>query len=131
MFEGISVLAGLLFGGARQYQDTRSLNQGEIRRKEYAVETTENVTGGLGVWAGVEYGGMLGTTVLPGFGTVAGAVLGGLLGAKVGTTIGHQAGSAVFNQGKSNHNTESTSHETRKLFDNTEPEAQETNLIMN
>jgi hypothetical protein len=65
MFEGISVLAGLLFGGIKQYQDTKSLNHGEMYREKYAVETTENVTGGVGVWAGVEYGGMLGTTLLP------------------------------------------------------------------
>src|SRR6478609_5023462 len=106
MVEGISVLAGLLFGGAKQYQDTKSLNEGEIPRKKYAVETTENATGALGVWAGVEYGGMLGTTLIPGFGTVAGAVLGGILGAKVGSTVGHQAGSAVFNKGMSKTNTE-------------------------
>jgi hypothetical protein len=45
MFEGISVLAGLLFGGIKQFQDTKSLNHGEIYRKKYKVETTENVTG--------------------------------------------------------------------------------------
>jgi outer membrane lipoprotein SlyB len=98
MFEGISVLAGLLFGGVTQYRDTKNLNQGELDRKEYAVETAENVTGGVGVWAGVEYGGMLGTTLLPGFGTVAGAVLGGVLGAKAGTAVGHQASIAIINQ---------------------------------
>jgi outer membrane lipoprotein SlyB len=126
MLEGISVLAGLLFGGAKQFQDTKSLNQGEIYRKKYKVETTENVTGGVGVWAGVEYGGMLGTTLLPGFGTVAGAVLGGVLGAKVGTAVGHQAGNAVFNKGKSSNMLDSTSHETTRLFDtpeHLEPEA--------
>src|ERR1700730_6255043 len=107
MYQGISVLAGLLFGGLKQYQDTKSLNQGEIYRKKYAVETTENVTGGVGGWAGVEYGSIAGTTLLPGFGTVAGAVLGGVLGAKVGTVVGHQAGSAVFKHGMSNHMTDS------------------------
>jgi outer membrane lipoprotein SlyB len=126
MFEGISVLAGLLFGGVKQFQDTKSLNQGEIQRKKYGVETTENVTGGVGVWAGVEYGGMLGTSILPGFGTVAGAVLGGLLGAKVGTTVGHQVGSAVFKQESSM--MEPESKETNRLFDMSEPELETTHL---
>ncbi|SEB62718.1 hypothetical protein [Paenibacillus sp. GP183] len=98
MFEGISLWAGALFGGITQFRDTRNLNQGEMDRKEYAVETTENVTGALGVWAGVEYGGMLGTTLIPGVGTAVGAVLGGILGARVGSTVGHEAGNAVFNQ---------------------------------
>jgi outer membrane lipoprotein SlyB len=119
MYEGVSVLAGLLFGGIKQYGDTRTLNQGEMYRKEYAVETTENVTGGLGVWAGVEYGGMLGTSVLPGFGTVAGAVLGGVLGAKVGTSVGHQAGSAVFTP---------KSPILQKLSDTTEPVIEDTKI---
>jgi outer membrane lipoprotein SlyB len=98
MFEGISLWAGALFGGITQYRDTRNLNQGEMDRKEYAVETTENVTGALGVWAGVEYGSMLGTTLIPGVGTAVGAVLGGMLGARVGSTVGHEAGNAVFIQ---------------------------------
>ncbi|SEB62694.1 hypothetical protein [Paenibacillus sp. GP183] len=122
MYQGISVLAGLLFGGVKQYQDTKSLNQGEIYRKKYAVETTENITGGVGVWAGVEYGSMLGTTLLPGFGTVAGAVLGGVLGAKVGTVVGHQAGSAVFKQGMPNFMTDSASQESRMFKDPMEQE---------
>jgi outer membrane lipoprotein SlyB len=122
MYQGISVLAGLLFGGVKQYQDTKSLNQGEIYRKKYAVETTENITGGVGVWAGVEYGSMLGTTLLPGFGTVAGAVLGGVLGAKVGTVVGHQAGSAVFKQGMPNLMTDSASQESRMFTDPMEHE---------
>jgi outer membrane lipoprotein SlyB len=128
MFEGISVLVGLLFGGVKQYQDTKSLNHGEKNRKKYAVETTENVTGGVGVWAGVEYGGMLGTTLLPGFGTVAGAVLGGVLGARVGTVVGHQAGSAVFNQRSSNNMTDSASQESTRLFGISDPVEQETTI---
>jgi outer membrane lipoprotein SlyB len=128
MFEGISVLAGLLFGGVKQFQDTKSLNQGEIYRKKYKVETAENVTGGVGVWAGVEYGSMLGTTLLPGFGTVAGAVLGGVLGAKVGTAVGHQAGSAIFNRGTSSNMIDSASHEKTRMFNLSEPMEQETTI---
>jgi outer membrane lipoprotein SlyB len=128
LFNGVSVLAGVLFGGVKQFQDTRSLNQGEIQRKKYAVETTENVTGGVGVWAGVEYGGMLGTTVLPGFGTVAGAVLGGLLGARVGTAVGHTAGNAVFKQETPKSIMEP---ESNRMFDMSEPEALESSQLSN
>lgn len=96
MFQGGSLWAGLLTGAMSQVQDTKNLRSGQLSRNEYAVQTTENVTGAVGVMAGVEYGAILGTSVFPGVGTVVGSVVGGLLGDKLGRTIGTRAGSMIF-----------------------------------
>ncbi|MFD1773342.1 hypothetical protein [Paenibacillus rhizophilus] len=95
MFQGGSLWAGLLSAGMSQFQDTKSLQQGQMGKKEYTAQTVENVTGAVGVMAGVEYGAVLGSTVLPGVGTVVGAVLGGVLGDRVGRVVGGQAGSMI------------------------------------
>ncbi|AKG33949.1 glycine zipper domain-containing protein [Paenibacillus durus] len=95
MFQGGSLWAGLLAGGMSQLQDTKSLQQGQLGKKEYTAHTVENVTGAVGVMAGVEYGAVLGSTVLPGVGTVVGAVLGGVLGDRVGRVVGNQAGNLI------------------------------------
>lgn len=95
MFQGGSLWAGLISGGISQLQDTKSLQQGEIGKKEYTVQTAENVTGAVGVMAGVEYGAVLGSAVMPGIGTAVGAVLGGVLGNKVGRIVGSQAGTML------------------------------------
>ncbi|PUA39171.1 hypothetical protein C8Z91_10740 [Paenibacillus elgii] len=97
MFQNGSVWTGLISGGLSQIQDTNALAKGQMKTKEYAVQTVENVTGAVGVMAGVEYGAMLGSTVLPGFGTAVGAVLGGLVGSSVGRSVGHRAGDALVN----------------------------------
>jgi len=95
MFQGSSLWAGLLAGGISQLQDTNRLQQGRMSKKEYAVHTAENVTGAVGVMAGVEYGAILGSSVMPGIGTVVGAALGGMLGDRVGRMVGGQAGSML------------------------------------
>ncbi|NGM82918.1 hypothetical protein G5B47_10885 [Paenibacillus sp. 7124] len=95
MFQGGSLWAGLLSGGMSQLQDTKSLQQGQLGRQEFTARTVENVTGAVGVMAGVEYGAVLGSALLPGVGTVVGATLGGFLGDRVGRIVGGQAGSMI------------------------------------
>lgn len=97
MIQGGSLWAGLLSGGISQLQDTRNLTKGQLDTKQYAVKTTGNLTGAFGVMAGVEYGAILGTSLLPGVGTVIGSVVGGLLGDSLGRTVGVQAGNALVN----------------------------------
>jgi phage-related tail protein len=95
MLKGGSLWAGVISGGMTQIQDTRNFTNGQIGKKEYALKTTGNVTGAFGLMAGVEYGAMLGTTLLPGVGTVVGSILGGLVGDRLGRRIGVQAGNAL------------------------------------
>lgn len=97
MLQGGSLWTGLISGGLSQIQDTRNLTNGAIDKKQYAVKTSGNVTGAIGVMAGVEYGAILGTSVMPGVGTVVGSIVGGLLGNSLGQTIGQQAGQVLVN----------------------------------
>ncbi|MHC0616614.1 hypothetical protein [Paenibacillus sp. GCM10027628] len=97
MLQGGSLWAGLISGGLSQLQDTRDLTTGQMDRKQFAVKTTGNVTGAFGVMAGIEYGAILGTTVLPGVGTVIGSIVGGIVGNNLGQTLGTQAGNALVN----------------------------------
>jgi outer membrane lipoprotein SlyB len=97
MLQGGSLWAGIISGGISQLQDTRNLTAGQMDKKEFAVKTTGNVTGAFGVMAGIEYGAMLGTTVLPGVGTVIGSIVGGLVGNNLGHSLGTQAGNAIVN----------------------------------
>jgi outer membrane lipoprotein SlyB len=97
MLQGGSLWAGILSGGLSQLKDTNAVSKGEMDKKEYAIQTTENVTGAIGIMAGIEYGAVLGTSVLPGIGTAVGAVIGGVLGDRFGRVVGHQAGSAICN----------------------------------
>jgi outer membrane lipoprotein SlyB len=97
MFQGGSLLGGLVSGGIYQLQDTKSLTSGQMDKSQYAVQTTENVTGAIGVMAGIEYGAILGTSIMPGVGTVVGSVLGGLLGNSVGRKVGNQTGKMIVN----------------------------------
>jgi outer membrane lipoprotein SlyB len=97
MFRGGSLWGGLVSAGLSQIQDTNALKEGHINKNEYAVHTTANVTGALGVMAGIEYGAVLGTSVLPGVGTVVGSVVGGLLGDRLGRNIGQLAGVSLVN----------------------------------
>jgi outer membrane lipoprotein SlyB len=97
VFQGGSLWAGVVSGGISQVQDTTDLTKGKMDKKEYTVQTAENVTSAFGVMAGVEYGALLGTTVMPGIGTAVGAVIGGVLGDRVGRLVGHQTGNAIVN----------------------------------
>jgi phage tail tape-measure protein len=97
MFQGGSLWAGVASGAMSQFQDTKNFTQGDLNRNEYAVKTAANVTGAVGVMAGVEYGALLGTSLFPGIGTAAGAIIGGLLGDRLGRAVGQQTGSVIFN----------------------------------
>ncbi|MFD1955766.1 hypothetical protein ACFSL6_16750 [Paenibacillus thailandensis] len=97
MFKGGSLWGGLISGGISQLQDTRSFFNGEMEKSRYAVKTSENVTGAIGIMAGIEYGAMAGTAVLPGVGTVVGSVVGGLLGNSLGRKVGNEAGKMLVN----------------------------------
>ncbi|MFC4809731.1 hypothetical protein [Paenibacillus sp. GCM10023250] len=95
MIQSSSVVAGILSGGMTQLQDTRSLQHGSMGKREYTAHTVENVTGAVGVMAGVEYGAVVGSALLPGVGTVLGAVVGGVLGDRLGRAVGGQAGHMI------------------------------------
>lgn len=97
MFQGGSLWGGLVSGGLSQIQDTNALKEGQINKKQYAVQTTENVTGAFGIMAGIEYGAFLGTSIMPGVGTVLGSVVGGLLGDRLGRNVGQLAGTSIVN----------------------------------
>lgn len=97
MFQNGSLWGGLIAGSLSQLEDTRLLRNGQMDKSSYAVNTTENVTGAIGVMAGIEYGAVLGSAVLPGVGTVVGSLMGGLLGHTLGRKVGHQAGSMLVN----------------------------------
>jgi outer membrane lipoprotein SlyB len=96
MFRGGSLWAGVVSGGVSQFQDTRALANGEMKKSEFAANTATNVTGAVGVMAGIEYGAMLGTSLLPGIGTVAGTIIGGMIGNQVGRVVGSQASGMMF-----------------------------------
>lgn len=96
MFEGGSLWAGILTGTVAQLQDTFALTNGRIKSNEYAVSTAKNATMALGTMAGVEAGAVLGSAVMPGFGTMVGSILGGMVGDRVGAYVGQQAGSLAF-----------------------------------
>lgn len=98
MFQGGSLWAGVVSGGVTQFQDTQNLLNGQMERTNYAVKTAGNVTGAVGVMAGIEYGALLGTSIMPGVGTVLGAAAGGLLGDRLGRAVGLQAGNILFNK---------------------------------
>ncbi|MCD9023283.1 hypothetical protein K7P76_15775 [Cohnella sp. NL03-T5] len=97
MFQGGSLWGGLVSGGISQLKDTQSLTAGQMDKSQYAIQTSENVTGALGVMAGIEYGAILGTTIMPGVGTVVGSICGGLLGNTVGRKVGNEAGKRLVN----------------------------------
>lgn len=96
MFQGGSLWAGVVSGAMSQILHTRDYNRGVMNGKEYAMLTAQNATGAVGVMAGVEYGALLGTAVMPGIGTAVGAVIGGVLGDKVGRAVGQETGRVIF-----------------------------------
>ncbi|WP_179032383.1 hypothetical protein [Paenibacillus kribbensis] len=115
MLQGGSLWGGLISGGLTQLQDTISLTKGQMDNKDYMVHTSGNLTGALGVMAGIEYGAILGTSLLPGVGTVLGSVVGGLLGNSVGQTVGMQAGSVLLNNRLLSNMTQSASKGTESI----------------
>jgi outer membrane lipoprotein SlyB len=116
IFKGGSLWGGIISGGITQLQDTNAMIKGQMDKKEYAIQTTENVTGAFGVMAGIEYGAILGTSVMPGVGTVVGSLMGGLLGDKLGRVVGNQAGTVVLNNRLVQKITEPTLKDTVREF---------------
>jgi outer membrane lipoprotein SlyB len=96
MFKAGSIWAGVLSGAISQFEDTRAMTSGQMNKKEYAVNTSKNITGGIGVMAGIEYGSILGTSLLPGAGTIIGAILGSMIGSRIGNYTGSQVGQVLF-----------------------------------
>jgi outer membrane lipoprotein SlyB len=97
MFKGGSLWAGLISGAMSQLKDTHAMTSGNISKKDFAIETSKNITGSLGIMAGIEYGAMLGSSIFPGPGTIIGALLGSMVGNRLGIYTGHHAGHIVFN----------------------------------
>lgn len=97
MFKGASLWAGLISGAMAQLKDTHAMTSGNLNKKEYAIQTSKNVTGSVGLMAGIEYGAMLGSSILPGPGTFLGAFIGSMVGNWIGNYAGHHAGHIVFN----------------------------------
>jgi outer membrane lipoprotein SlyB len=98
MYKGALFWSGVLSGGISQIEDTRSYMKGDLTTQDFGVHTTRNVTGAIGIMAGMEYGAMLGSAVLPGIGTIVGSILGFMVGNRVGSYAGHQVGNVVFKQ---------------------------------
>lgn len=98
MFRGTSFWTGVISGGVSQLQDTRALTSGQMNRGEYAANTTKNVTGAVGTMAGIEYGSILGTSIMPGVGTVAGAIIGAMAGDRLGRYVGWHTGNMLFSK---------------------------------
>lgn len=96
MFRGGSLWAGLVSGGYSQLQHTMALSKGDLNQNDYAKHTTRNVTGALGVMAGIEYGAVLGSALLPGIGTIAGSMIGGIMGDRMGRYVGTHTSNLLF-----------------------------------
>lgn len=97
MMKAGSIWAGVISGAIGQLEDTKAMTSGQMNKKEYAVNTTKNITGGVGVMAGIEYGAILGSSLLPGVGTFIGALIGSVVGNRIGNYAGSQVGHIVFN----------------------------------
>ena len=96
MFKGSSLWGGLISGAMAQIQDTYIMTSGRMNKKEYAIQTSKNLTGSIGVMAGIEYGAILGSTIFPGPGTVIGALIGSMVGDRLGNYAGYHVGHIVF-----------------------------------
>lgn len=105
MFSKGTLLAGAISGGISQVRGSREYTSGKISEKEYVAHTTINVSETVGLMAGLEYGAILGSSLIPGIGTIVGTVLGGILGDRLGNVVGIQVGNAFIKQERlGNHN---------------------------
>jgi phage-related tail protein len=99
LFSSGTWMAGAITGGLRQLKDTSAYGQGYLNGNQYASRTTHNLTEAFGLMAGLEYGAMLGSAILPGVGTIAGTVLGAVLGERLGDSVGGEVGKLIFESG--------------------------------
>ncbi len=98
MLQGGSLWSGIISGALCQAQDHNKMRSGILNKSQYAANTTKNMGGSLGIMAGVEYGALLGTTILPGVGTAVGSVAGAIIGGRLGHQIGHGLAQLVGQQ---------------------------------
>ena len=106
MFSKGTIWAGAISGGIAQIKGSREYTGGKINANEYVAHTTINVSETLGLMAGLEYGAILGSALIPGFGSIVGTILGGIIGDRLGNVVGVQVGNAFINQkriGKTTH----------------------------
>ncbi|MBP0725327.1 hypothetical protein J5Y03_09000 [Bacillus sp. RG28] len=96
MHKGFIVWSAAFSGGLTLIQDLILLKNGKINNRELGVHTTRNVTETVGAVAGIEYGAMLGTSLLPGVGTIVGGFVGYVVGSRVGQTVGNGASNILF-----------------------------------
>ena len=98
MFSKGTLWAGAISGGIAQIKGSREYTGGKINANEYAAHTTINVSETLGLMAGLEYGAILGSALIPGFGSIIGTILGGIVGDRLGNAVGIQVGNTFINQ---------------------------------
>ncbi|MDD1515355.1 hypothetical protein [Priestia megaterium] len=98
MYKGSYFWSGILSGGISQIEDMRLYMKGDLTAKDLGVNTTRNVTGTVGIIAGMEYGAVIGSAVLPGVGTILGSIVGFMIGNRAGSYAGYQVGNMVFKQ---------------------------------
>ena len=56
MIKAGSIWAGVISGAIGQLEDTKAMTSGQMNKKEYAVNTTKNITGGVGLWLELNMG---------------------------------------------------------------------------
>lgn len=98
MYRGASFWSGVVSGGVSQIEDMRAYMKGDLTAQDLSVHTTRNVTGAVGIMAGMEYGAVLGSAVFPGVGTIIGSIVGFMVGNRLGSYAGYQVGTIVFKQ---------------------------------
>jgi phage tail tape-measure protein len=98
MFSKGTLWAGAISGGINQIRGSRDYTGGKINASEYVAHTTTNVSETLGLMAGLEYGAMLGSSLIPGVGSILGTIVGGILGDRLGNVVGVQVGNAFINR---------------------------------
>ncbi|SPF49534.1 conserved hypothetical protein [Candidatus Desulfosporosinus infrequens] len=98
MFSKSTLWAGAISGGITQIKGSRGYTSGRINANQYVAHTTTNVSETIGLMAGLEYGAILGSSLIPGVGSIIGTILGGILGDRLGNVVGTQVGNALINQ---------------------------------
>ena len=98
MFSKGTLFAGAISGGINQIRGSREYTGGKISSNEYVAHTTTNVSETIGLMAGLEYGAILGSSLIPGVGSLIGTILGGIIGDRLGNVVGIQVGNAFIKQ---------------------------------